>query len=188
MSANELSIVIKSLLTLIVLVFVIFRLWPEQRIDLFRQEMFALRDELFDFAADGKVSFEDPAYKLLRELMNGFIRYAHNLTPYRVLISFLRWKYGPQSGHMHSWKEAWEEAVNAIEDSEARTQLNLFHSKATMLVLSQLVLSPGLIPFVLTIGAVTVVLYSQWTSLRNIYNDVRKNVPISFLEEEAVKS
>jgi hypothetical protein len=188
MNASELGIVIKSFLSLIVLAFVVFRLWPGQRVDLFRQQMFALRDELFDFAADGNVSFEDPAYNLLRELMNGFIRYAHNLTPYRTLMSFLRWKYGGGVGPVKSWKDAWEKAIGEVADPETRTKLNVFHSKASMLVFSQLVLSPGLIPFVLTGGAITVVLYSQWTSLRNIYNDVSERVPMAFLEEEAANS
>ncbi len=92
MSAAELSIVVQSILTLLVLAVIVFTLWPEQRVDLFRQQMFAVRDELFDFAADGKISFEEPAYVLLRQLFNGFIRYAHNLTPYRVLMSFLQTK------------------------------------------------------------------------------------------------
>src|SRR5882762_3750422 len=154
MSTNELGILIRSVLSLIVLVFVMFRLWPEQRIDLFRQQMFALRDELFDFAADENVSFEHPAYKLLRELMNGFIRYAHNLTPYRTLMSFLKWKYGHGSGPIKLWNEAWEKAINEVEDSDVRTQLNLFHSRATMLVMSQLLLSPGLLFLVLPIAAI----------------------------------
>ncbi len=111
MSASELSIIVQSLLTMIVLAFVIFWVWPEQRVDLFRQQMFALRDELFDFAADGKIKFDDPAYVLLRQLMNGFIRYAHNLTPFRTLMSFLRWKY---HGHepLNAWAEPWNRALS----------------------------------------------------------------------------
>jgi hypothetical protein len=43
-------------------------------LDRFRQDVFGLRDELWDFAASGQISFDDPAYRLLRQLMNGFIR------------------------------------------------------------------------------------------------------------------
>jgi hypothetical protein len=38
---------------------------------------------MFDYAADGNISFNDPAYALLRKSMNGFIRYAHTLTFFR---------------------------------------------------------------------------------------------------------
>jgi hypothetical protein len=187
MSTSELSNVIQSLLTLIVLALVIFGLWPEQRVDLFRQQMFSLRDELFDFAADGNISFKDPAYILLRELMNGFIRYAHNLTPYRTLMSFLRWKHLSHEP-LKAWKQPWDSAIDKVEDPNVRTKLNQFHSRASMLVMSQLVLSPGLLIFLVPVVVVTAVVYTHWTTLRDIYNDVRNAVPISFLEEEAVNS
>jgi hypothetical protein len=62
MEAAEFSIIVQSLLWVILLVFVVFRLWPEQRVDLFRQQVFMARDELFDFAAAGNVRFDEPAY------------------------------------------------------------------------------------------------------------------------------
>jgi hypothetical protein len=187
MGASELGIIIQSVLTLIVLAFVVLELWPEQRIDLFRQQMFALRDELFDFAADGKIAFNDPAYVLLRQLMNGFIRYAHNLTPFRTLMSFLRWKYLAHQP-LKAWNEPWNKALSEVADPNVRAQLEQFHSRASMLVLSQLVLSPGLLILIAPPVVLTTLLYTQWNTLRSIYNDVRDKVPMSFLEEEAANS
>jgi hypothetical protein len=187
MTPVELTIAIQSLLSLIVLVIVVFGLWPAQRMDLFRQQMFAIRDELFDFAAEGNVKFDEPAYLLLRQLMNGFIRYAHNLTPYRTLMAFLRWKVTPNQ-LVETWSPAWDAAMKNISDQNIRAKLQEFHSRATLLVVGQLVLSPGLLTFVLLPFAVLVILYSQWTTLRNIYNDVRSRIPMSFLEEEAVRN
>ena len=60
--------------------FLFLKMIPEMRLDSFRQNMFAIRDELFDFAADGNIAFDHPAYMMLRNQMNGFIRYAHHLT------------------------------------------------------------------------------------------------------------
>lgn len=187
MNAGDLSIIVQSILTLTVLAFVILALWPWQRIDLFRQQMFAVRDELFDFAADGKVSFDDPAYIGLRELMNGFIRYAHNLTPFRFLMSFLRWKC-MSSEPVQTWTESWNRALNQVADQDVRTKLQQFHSRATELVLGQLVLSPGVLIIGVPFLVVATLFYTQWTNLRSIYRDVTNKIPMSFLEEEAVKA
>jgi hypothetical protein len=187
MNAAELSIVIQSLLTLIVLSFVIFALWPGQRIDLFRQQMFALRDDLFDFAADRNISFDDRAYVLLRELMNGFIRYAHNLTPFRVLMSFLHWKCTSREP-VGNWTESWNEALNQVEDRDVRDKLQLFHSRVTDLVLGQLVLSPGALIIGIPVLVMPTLLFIQWTNLRSIYRTVVNKIPMSFVEEEAAKA
>jgi cbb3-type cytochrome oxidase subunit 3 len=187
MSATELSIIIQSLLTLIVLAIVVFALWPGQRIDLFRQQVFALRDELFDFAADGKISFDNPAYVDLRELMNGFIRYAHNLTPFRILMSFLRWKC--TSGELErTWTESWNKALDQVADQDVRDRLQQFHSRATDLVLGQLILSPGVLIIGVPILVVITLFYTQWTNVRSIYRDVTNRIPISFVEGEAAKA
>lgn len=187
MTTTELSNLVPSILFLVVLSLIVFKWWPEQRIDHFRQRMFALRDELFDFAADGHVKFDERAYVLLRNLMNGTIRYAHNLTPYRTVMSFLRWKC-LSDGPANAWSQAWEQALKGIEDTETRTQLENFHSRGTMLVVSQLVLSPGLLITILPFVVVGVVFYEQWSTLRDIYVSVREAIPVTLLEEEAVNS
>jgi hypothetical protein len=187
MNSEMLSIVIQSSLTLIILAFVIFGLWPSQRTDLFRQQMFAIRDELFDFAADGNVSFDDPAYMLLRGLMNGFIRYAHNLTPFRILMSFLRFKFMP-AVPSKKWTESWEIALNQVADETARNKLKVYHSRATDLVVGQLILSPGALVIGLPTLAVATILLIQWTTLRSIYRDVTGKIPMTFLEEEAANA
>jgi hypothetical protein len=186
MDVTTLSTLVQSLLTLIVLTIVVFGLWPEQRTDLFRQQMFCLRDELFDFAADRKIDFNDPAYILLRQLMNGFIRYAHNLTPFRTFMAFLRWKcFGQQQS---GWAHSLNDAIANVSDQPTREALQKFHSRTASLVLSQLVLSPGLVLLLAPVVAVIAVLYYQWSSLRAIYNAFSDRVPMSFLEEEAAKS
>lgn len=48
--------------------------------DSFRQKAFTIRNELFDWAADGNISFNDPAYWRLRLMMNGTIRFTHRLS------------------------------------------------------------------------------------------------------------
>lgn len=61
-------------------------LYKGYMIDHFRQEMFVLRDELFDEAADGLLPFDHQAYCTLRRAMNGCIRFGHKLSLLEVLI------------------------------------------------------------------------------------------------------
>lgn len=46
-------------------------------LDLYRQDLFELRDELFDRVLEGRASFHDAEYTELREELNSRIRWAH---------------------------------------------------------------------------------------------------------------
>lgn len=65
----------------------------EIRVDQTRQRLFALRDDLFDSAARGEVSFESEAYQLTRQTLNGVIRFCEDLTFFRFLV--FSWYIGP---------------------------------------------------------------------------------------------
>jgi hypothetical protein len=55
-----------------------------------------LRDEMFDDAAAGKISFNDAAYGTLRITMNGLIRYAHTIGVLHLLTAqFAGSKHSP---------------------------------------------------------------------------------------------
>ncbi len=71
--------VLFSLAGLAGMAFVLWVLYPKYAIDRYRQEMFAIRDSLFDEAAVGRLAFDSDAYTMLRTLMNSHIRYAHRL-------------------------------------------------------------------------------------------------------------
>ena len=66
----------------------IVSLMHEQSVDETRREIFDLRDELFLYAVDNGLLTTD-AYKRLRSLMNGFIRYAHHLSATRVIMMYI---------------------------------------------------------------------------------------------------
>jgi len=54
--------------------------WSRFIIDLTRQNLFELRDEVFLLAADGKLDFSSETYCLLRERLNKMIRFCHHMT------------------------------------------------------------------------------------------------------------
>jgi len=78
-----------SWLGLLFLAVILFELFPRLALDSFRQDLYKIRDDLFLYAADGKISFDDPAYKLSRDYLNGAIRYAHKISATCILSEYL---------------------------------------------------------------------------------------------------
>lgn len=75
---NETLIINTFLFLLIVLFF--YGPWQYWVTSYVRQRMFETRDYLFLQAAEGKINFESDEYNILREFLNGSIRFAHKLT------------------------------------------------------------------------------------------------------------
>lgn len=82
---------IRTSLTLIALTIFYFYAVKPLQIDILRQRLFAIRDELFDFAADDGIGFDHPAYRGLRDEINSFIRFARKITFSRLVLTILIW-------------------------------------------------------------------------------------------------
>ena len=81
--------------------------WKEYCLDVFRHNLFALRDELFIYAGGGKISFQHPAYRMLRDRMNSSIRYGHELTLSRLLLAMVMVPHKEES-------EVWERITASL--------------------------------------------------------------------------
>ena len=99
---SEITNAMHLAISLLAIWFLYFVCWREHRMDTFRQNLFALRDELFDFAQSGGIAFDDPAYTTLRNVANGMIRYAHQMNFSRVL-AILVFGNLPQTNRMGDW-------------------------------------------------------------------------------------
>ncbi|HET7232610.1 MAG TPA: hypothetical protein VFJ16_21550 [Longimicrobium sp.] len=62
-------------------------LYRDYRIDRFRHNLFRIRDELFDWAGHGGIEFSHPAYGVVRTTLNGFIRFAEDLSFTSLIIA-----------------------------------------------------------------------------------------------------
>ena len=111
----------------------VFWLLRDYLVDSFREQIFALRAELFDEAETGEIfTFDHPAYGLLRGTMNGFIRFGHRLSLTQVLIMtvFLRPHNAIES---QSFPKKWNEAIKNM-DSKATKRLQGFLRDMNILV------------------------------------------------------
>ena len=73
-------IALQSIFSLFLLIFLGLVMFTAYRIDYLRQDLFELRDRLFDDAAAGRISFESHSYRATRTLLNGMLRYAHRMS------------------------------------------------------------------------------------------------------------
>ena len=191
MSAFQLTTALESIAGLAVLSILVFALVPAYRLDAFRQRMFAERDSLWDYAASGKIAFTDPAYQLLRKLMNGLIRYGHQLTFFRALMTTLRWHLMGQALDL-TWHKKWSKALSQVRDPEVNLYLETAHRRVMMIMLKHLILgSPTLLFLVMPVVSLWIMAHTGWISLRQLakksgLKSVGWVIDPALLEESAV--
>jgi hypothetical protein len=151
--------------------------WRAYNRDAFRQRAFAIRDELFDFAANGSIAFNDPAYTLLRSRMNATIQYSHRLTFGEAFLPLLFMILRNEASDPPRHYVAWEKAV-AKHPKETRDALNEFNNRFASLLASHLMRNtPVAWPILLLIAV--------GYGLTEAVKEVRKR--ITTIEEEAVE-
>lgn len=158
--------------------------WKRYRLDLFRQELFAIRDELFDLANAGALSFEDPVYGGLRQLINSMIRFGHRINFIQLLCVSVFASDPP--AEMHEPYLAWRARVDALESAELKKKIKELHGRVIVQMVEKIVsTSPVLL---VTLGIVLcvapVIIGAQ--RLSRVIVKLADNLPgVRFLEEEA---
>ncbi len=170
---------------------VLFKILPMLRLDCFRQNMFSVRDEMFDYAASGNISFDDPAYILLRRQMNAMIRFGHRLTLYQGLVTWMMSKVGgyPES----TWNDSWTKALHNIKNDQVRAQMEAFHGRSMNAAAKHLILGSPLLWIALGIAAAIIALTGAALGVRQLLTAAAKTIlsgPIDqrFIEEDVVGS
>lgn len=133
-----------------------FRLARSYRIDALRDRLFAVREELFDYAAAGRLAFNDPAYLKLRMLINSLIRFAHRLTFTRFLMGLMFRSIKKQPCDLEPLM-AWEQAVNALP-LEQREHLKHIHNECILLIVWHLVTGSPIMQLLLALFSIQAML------------------------------
>jgi hypothetical protein len=119
----------------------------------FRQRLFALRDELFDIAREGAISYDHPAYGLLRTTLNGFIRFGHRVRPFSMVCiatAMQRDEIAREAvaSFLKQWKVATEQLDPALCHRLASILRRTHQVVAEQLVLTSLLLVLLIVPIV----------------------------------------
>lgn len=190
MNDLQLTTVLETIVAATMASLVFFKLVPMYRVDVFRETMFELRSELFDYAFAGNIRFNDPAYVLLRTLMNGFIRYGHHITVYRTVLTGFHRQLDGGRPHL-AWNEKWQKAEAQIQDEEVRHRISCYHSRVVWTVSRHLILGSPILIAALCVLVVCLFAKKGYTSLRTLYQEARNSIMSNLidprlLEEEAV--
>lgn len=124
-------------------------------LDRFRQNIFLIRSEMFDYAAGGNIDFSHPAYGIARNLMNGYIRFAHRIDFLPMLVLFLFTKKETEKASQE-FKKKLEDSISLLApdtQKEMRKYLKRTEDESSKyLLLSSLPLfAVLLIPVLITI-------------------------------------
>ena len=108
------------------------------RIDALRHRLFVLRDELFDYALDGNISFDHPAYAMLRRRMNNLLRFSHKISFVRLLI-FLSLGYKIMAKEaLANHEREWRSALEQLSDKQ-RKKIEELHERVLSEILKHMV-------------------------------------------------
>lgn len=111
----------------------IYYLWRDFRNDAFRDDLFSIRDEMFLYAAQGNIQFDDPAYVFLRNRMNVLLRHGHELTLSRFALLITTQLVTKTNEFI-----AWEFAVEQLPE-ESKTKMKDFSARVAIFVLQHVV-------------------------------------------------
>lgn len=173
---NQAAVVLSSAVSFLFIMTLLGLLFRQSSIDAFRQNLFALRDELFDAAASGQINFDHPAYGMSRSMTNRTIQFAHRLNlPFLVSLAFLmRSKSEPR---LDSYNKRLDRVASTLAPSQAAI-IRLYHQKLNVLIVRHLVLSsPSLL---ITVIIPVVVFYSVSKHLAALLRVASK--PIDWLD------
>ena len=128
----------------------------DYRVNRFRHEMFALRDQLFDEAAGGQLSFDSPVYGLLRSTINGFIRFGHRIG----LTQFIVFAVFGAGVADNSFSERLEKGMADLPE-EARNRIQLLATRMNVILLRHIALGSPMLLFAVLVVALPL-LVKNW--------------------------
>jgi hypothetical protein len=127
-----------SIISIAGLCWLMFWLYPDFLNDFFRQRMFAVRDCLFDDALAGKISFDHPAYKELRKVMNGFILQADRMSLFEFALFLVFTRGLPRTEDLDSFDRRWERVTRGL-DEPTRMLLEDYRRRMHVLLLKHVI-------------------------------------------------
>ncbi len=104
--------------------------YTRTRADRLREDLFTMRDALFDYMWQTGISFELPAYRLLRDSLNGAIRFVHQLRLAHVLLI----AYALRRDLLG--RSPVERQIEKIDDHETRLHFKKVHDAMNARIMS----------------------------------------------------
>jgi hypothetical protein len=142
--------------------------WQAVCTDVARQLIFERRDALFDLARAGKLDFASPEYKAIRRMMEGMIRFAHELTWVRLCFV-----------HRVSVRHELPlmSAIDSIKDPATKEKVEALLRECTTVLMATMAAKSVFMAPIVTL----LMLYWLWTHTANVF--WRRNALVAHLSE-----
>lgn len=150
---HDLAAMIQIGLSAGLILFAIAFMHRRTRNDRYREDLFTIRDELFDYMWQNGIPFDLPAYRQLRDALNGAIRVA-DMPGLAFVTLLLLWR---DDRHVHATGKALTEALASIEDEPLKGHLEGVHRRSVDRMMRHLLSGPSKVVF----HAVVVPLYRR---------------------------
>ncbi|MFA5089255.1 MAG: hypothetical protein WC552_09520 [Candidatus Omnitrophota bacterium] len=109
----------------------LFWMWGHYKkhfLEVYRADLFRIRDELFIYAADGKSSFGALEYNYMRDRLNTALRYAHRMGISRIIIFLF---FEPNAREMVEKETRYfEQEILKPLDEEQRAFFDKIHTES----------------------------------------------------------
>lgn len=128
-----------------------FYLLRDFALDAYRQKLFALRDQLFDDAANGLVDFNHPAYGLVRTTINGHIRYGHKMSFFEVVVLHFMIRRDKHILKEYSFESRWKVVSKGLSKEDIERLLSYRCKMSKYVLIHMAVNSPFFVVLLLTL-------------------------------------
>jgi hypothetical protein len=177
---------IQFALALLFIWIAIFVFWRNYRIDKFRDELFALRNELFDYAAKGGVSFDEPAYGILRNTMNGLLRYAERISFMHTVLANTVQRLRPNPVYAKMF-QMWPLALNRLEEPQ-RDAIQRFNARLRSILIQHVVTSSPLPMLFVIVYAFVSFLYKLFHGVERQDMESKLKPSMDIVEAQALEA
>ncbi len=172
-------------ITITIAFFLFYYHWRSYVIDVTRQQLFELRDRLFDMACRGELDRSSETYKVIREMFNSSLRFIHRIGLFQFLAVML-W----------NGKEIRENAVAAskvianIEDESVREEVQRLVDRMSAYMFLQLVkrsaISIVALPVILLLYVVVTLGFQSFDNFRRRNSEVVEGLAYREAAKQAV--
>lgn len=152
-------------------------MYKRTRTDRLREDLFTIRDELFDYMWQHELSYDLPAYQQMRDFLNGGIRFADQLN----VIPLLLLSYLTRSVRYRK-EYSLLSSINEIDDPTARAYFEEVYNKIGSRFFRRVFLEGVHWPLFKLIQ-----LALRFGRLRNLRGNAQESQPVQAMSDELMR-
>jgi hypothetical protein len=151
-----------------------FWVYRNFRSDHLRERLFEMRDGLFETTREMGISFDEPAYVMIRDSLNGLLRFAHRVSLFGLIGAYWGWKKYPRASS--SFTVDLMKALNQIENQEYRQAILNTHARMLWTIYIHVVTGAPILFLYVATKIMVLVGVQVWRKILQILHTKIKNL------------